>query len=61
MFIMSEYIKFNNTDIDSYKITNNQQKHLYINSKKYVKNPSEKYDFTYFTGFLNNFDVLEPN
>ena len=59
IFNTKDIDKFDNTDIDTYQITDNQKTTLKINEKGMVLSKGKKYDYSCFKDFHNNFDCLE--
>jgi hypothetical protein len=60
IFNTTDVKKFDNTDIDTYQITDNQKTSLRIDTDGRVLNQGRIYDFNCFNElFFNNFKVLE--
>ncbi len=58
IFHTSEVEKFDNIELTSYQVTDNQQTHLKISKEGKVHNRS-KYDYSVFERALNNFEVFD--
>jgi hypothetical protein len=60
IFNTKDVILFDNTNIDTYQITDNQKTTLTVNEDGIVLNKGKKYDYSCFNDkFFNNFKVLE--
>ena len=59
IFKTSDVKRFDNLELDTYQITDNQKTTLTINKTGEVLNKGRKYDFSAFKDFHNNFDCLE--
>ena len=59
IFKTSDVERFDNLELDTYQITDNQKTTLRINKAGEVLNRGRKYDFSAFEDFHNNFKCLE--
>ena len=59
IFKPEEVKRFDNLDLPTYQITDNQKTELPINKEGKVIKTGKKYDYGAFDDFLNNFDCLE--
>ena len=59
IFNTSDVEHFDNLELDTYQITDNQKTTLRINKRGKVLNRGRTYDFSVFEDFHNNFDCLE--
>ena len=59
IFKTEDVARFDNLDLDSYQVTDNQKTGLTINKAGKVLMDGRKYDYTVFEEFLNNFKCLE--
>ncbi len=59
IFKTSDVERFDDLDLDTYQITDNQKTTLTINKAGKVLNKGRKYNFEAFEDFHNNFDCLE--
>ncbi len=59
IFKTSDVERFDNLELDTYQITDNQKTTLTINKAGEVLNRGRKYDFSAFADFHNNFNCLE--
>ncbi len=59
IFNTNEVVKFDDINIATYQITDNQKTSLRINKDGVILNKGKKYDYTCFKDFLNNFECLE--
>lgn len=59
IFKTSDVERFDNLELNTYQITDNQKTTLTINKAGEVLNKGKKYDFSVFEDFHNNFDCLE--
>ena len=59
IFKTSDVERFDNLELDTYQITDNQKTTLTINKAGMVLNKGRKYDFSVFENFHNNFECLE--
>ena len=59
IFKTSDVERFDNLELDTYQITDNQKTTLTINKAGKVLNRGRKYDFSVFEDFHDNFDCLE--
>ena len=59
IFKTEDVALFDDLQIASYQITDNQKTTLRINKDGEVLNQGKKYDYSAFEDFLNNFDCLE--
>ena len=55
----SDVERFDNLELDTYQITDNQKTTLRINRVREVVNKGRTYDFSVFENFHNNFECLE--
>lgn len=59
IFKTSDVERFDDLQLDTYQVTDNQKTELSINKAGKVLKKSSKYDYSAFDDFLNNFDCLE--
>lgn len=59
IFHTSQVSRFDNMDLATYQITDNQKTELPINRAGKITKKGKKYDYTAFDEFLNNFECLE--
>ena len=59
IFNTDDVSRFDNLDLDTYQITDNQKTRLKLDLRGSVKKKGRKYDYSAFESFLNNFDCLE--
>lgn len=59
IFNTSEVTRFDDVNLDTYQITDNQKTTLRINLKGEVLNKGKKYSYECFRDFLDNFAVLQ--
>ncbi len=59
IFKTSDVERFDNLELDTYQVTDNQKTELPINREGHVLKKSRKYDYSAFEDFHNNFDCLE--
>ncbi len=59
IFKTSDVERFDDLQLDTYQVTDNQKTELPINKAGKVLKKSSKYDYSAFDDFLNNFDCLE--
>lgn len=59
IFKTSDVDRFDNLELDTYQITDNQKTTLRINKQGEVLNRGRTYDFSVFEDFHNNFECLE--
>lgn len=59
IFNTKDVIKFDNIDLPTYQITDNQKTTLRINTNGEILNKGNKYDYSCFANFHNNFNCLD--
>lgn len=59
IFSTSEVSRFDDINLDTYQITDNQKTTLRINLKGEILNKGKKYSYECFKDFFNNFAILE--